>query len=184
MSARRRRWRSEPPADRSDVEVEFQGGMIAQAVLPQVMLRRNVATAQRRPKNRQHLSTTHNTPNIRPFCHHGRPRSPRRLPPRPPWRRSRSPENARRSAARRANRSDSLSIALDSVSDGGAELVVGHERLHQEGREPRGGHRAVFHVLQFQPYPPDAPGDACDGSGCRESRLEHRRNSGATRVIP
>ena len=44
----------------------------------------------RRPMNRQQRKRAHRAPSASPFCHHGRPRSPRRRPPRPDPRRSRS----------------------------------------------------------------------------------------------
>ena len=57
-----------------------------------------VRAVRHRRNKRQHLAIAHSAASTSPFCHHGRPRSPLRRPPRPERRRSsrrRSPPSER-----------------------------------------------------------------------------------------
>ena len=67
-------------------------------------------------------------------------------------------------------------------ADVDAPLHAADERLQQEGGEPRGGHRALVHVLQRRPYPSDAPRAPGDGGWRGEPCVERRGNRRVARL--
>jgi hypothetical protein len=102
-------------------------------------------------KNR-HRTSANTAPEEQPFCRHGRPGSSRLLPPRPRSRRSASP-STRRSAARRANRSDRVSGPTSFHHRSRTVTLVAVARLRScLCRSPpirRGGAPHIIHLLEL-----------------------------------